>query len=107
MAFVTFPNKCDLSSYEYINLDLYVAKSQASSQFQLNFCTTGQDGFNYGFATNTAGWNRIRIKRTSIPKAVTSADWTNINSIRLTYFNYAQTDVGQYYCVDNLMLYNI
>lgn len=106
MAILNLPNSYDLSNYSHIMFDLYVSTKQDSSSFQINFCTSGQDGFNYAFGTDTAGWRRIIVEKSKIPGVVSGANWANINNLRFTYFNYAQTDAGLYYLIDNVVCFN-
>ncbi len=100
--------KANLSSYDIIGFDLYLPKKMTGSHgFQLNITTSGEDGFNKLIALNDKGpgWVKFEIKKSDFEKVVTNADWSNINRLRMTYYNYAGwTGTTEIY-IDNIRAY--
>ena len=105
MALYTPQNSMDLSKYKTISVDLFVSEAQAGSRFQINFATEGEDGYNWIFRSEEAGWMRLVLDMETMIKAVESADWSSINAIRLTYINTQQTSTNVYFLIDNLVAY--
>ncbi len=108
MAFLDFSNVQNLSSYDKISLDVYLSeKISVAGNFQVNFVTgsTAHDGYNVDndITKLNQGWNTIEIDRASIEAAVSTADWTKINRMRFTWFNYGDADSG-YTVIDNIRL---
>ncbi len=106
MAVLKFTNKADLRDYNYIQYDVYLSREMTGSNgLQVNFITdTTEDGYNFMKPINdwAAGWHTVTVAKGDIPKAVASADWSNINKIRVLWFNYAGTAESTYFLIDNL-----
>lgn len=108
MAFIDFPNSQDLSNYDKIYYDLYLSqKISVKGSFQMNFVTgaAAHDGYNFDIDITTLnqGWNTIEIPRESVAAAVGVADWSQIDRLRLTWFNQGGATSG-YMIVDNIRL---
>ena len=98
----------NLSAYNTIKFDLFVEKAIPANQYlQVNFATTGQDGFNItlNISNTKAGWHTYTLKTALIPEDV-DADWTNINTIRFTWFNYGSLSTTTNFALDNLYATN-
>ena len=103
-TYITLDGTHDFSSYDTFTFDLYLEKAlPGSHRFQVNFCATGEDGYNAMVTLNDlkAGWHTFSINRESVGKAVDSADWTKVKYIRLVWWNYAQVAGATYFCIDN------
>ena len=108
-TYITLDGTNDFTDYRTFQLDLYLEKAlPGSHRFQVNFCTTGEDGYNAMITLNDlqAGWHSFTINRAGIGKAVDSADWTQIKYIRLVWWNYAQTAGATYFLLDNFRAIN-
>jgi hypothetical protein len=105
MVLYTPQNSMDLSKYKTISVDLFVSEAQVGSRFQINFATVGEDGYNWYFRSEEAGWMRLELDMETMIKAVESADWSSINAIRFTYVNTQQTSTNVYFLIDNLVAY--
>ncbi|MBR4868933.1 MAG: hypothetical protein IKU10_07235 [Clostridia bacterium] len=108
MAHQILTQKADLSSYDIIGFDLYLPQKMSGSHgFQLNVNTAGEDGFNKLVALNDKGpgWVKFEIKKSDFDN-VNGASWSNINRLRMTWFNYAGwTNTTEFY-IDNIRAYN-
>ena len=105
MVFHTLTNATDLTPYDVVEADVYFSRTLSGSNgLQFNFCTSGEDGYNALLAVNnwSAGWHTVRIELKKVGKAVDSANWANIKRMRITWYNYAQTDAATYFLLDNL-----
>ncbi len=108
MAFLDFTNVQDLSAYDKIYCDIYLSeKITAEGNLQINFATgsSAHDGYNVDndITSLKQGWNTIEIDRKSVEAAVSTADWTKINRLRFTWFNYGGATSG-YTVFDNIRL---
>jgi|GEM_PF-1331306 len=108
MLVYDFASAKDLSEYSKFTFDLYspVALSNGGT-FQINFVTstTAQDGYNFDFKITdlSAGWTTFTIDKSSPNATANSPDWSNINRIRLTWFNNSQIS-ADYFLLDNLRI---
>ncbi len=106
MAVLKLTDKADLSDYDYIEFDLYTGRTMTGSNgFQINFVSdTTEDGYNYLKPINDfeIGWHTISVLKKDISKAVSSADWSNINKLRFAWWNYAEISESTYFLVDNV-----
>ncbi len=101
--------KANLSGYDIVAFDIYLTKKMEGSHgFQVNFNTSGEDGFNKLVALNDRGpgWVKFEILKSEIPAAVSGADWSNINNLRLSWFNYAGWTTTTEFYIDNIRAYN-
>ena len=108
-TYITLDSVTDFTDYSTFRFDLYLEKAlPGSHRFQVNFCATGEDGYNAMVTLNDllAGWHSFEIKRESVGKAVDSADWTKVKYIRLVWWNYAQTSGATYFLIDNFRAVN-
>lgn len=108
MAFLDFASVQDLTPYDKIYCDVYLSeKISAKGNFQINFATgsTAHDGYNVDtdITILNQGWNTIEFDRASVEAAVSTADWTKINRLRLTWFNYGGA-TSSYFVIDNIRL---
>lgn len=107
MLIYDFASSRDLSASNVFTLDIYspIALSGQGGAFQVNFVTdsTAQDGFNFSIAIDNlnAGWNTITFYKTDVTSTASGSDWTNINRIRLTWFNLYQITC-EFFLLDNL-----
>ncbi len=104
-----FNKSADISKYNTIAFDLYLTEDlMGSSGLQINFCTDSQDGFNHMYPLNDkkVGWYHIELDRGTIPKVKDTADWSNINRIRFTWYNYKPFTTETVFYIDNLYAYN-
>ena len=102
-------NTADLSKYTKIHFDLYLGQNMTGShQFQINFATSGQDGFNVvkSLTDKGAGWYSYDLDMIKLEAAVSGADWANINNLRFTWFNNAKSTTPSYFLIDNVYAYN-
>ncbi|MBQ6818856.1 MAG: hypothetical protein IJP35_04530 [Clostridia bacterium] len=98
----------NLADCDTIAFDLYLTRKMTGSHgFQINLNTSGEDGYNKLIALDNkeAGWLHFEIKKTDFTKAVDNADWSNINRVRLTWFNYAGDTQSTDFYIDNLRAY--
>ncbi len=106
MAVLKLTSATDLTGYDYIQFDVYLSRTMTGSHgFQLNFITdTTEDGYNYlkGINDWAAGWHTITVERSAIGKAVSSADWSSIQKMRIAWWNYAGVSEETYFLVDNI-----
>ena len=108
MAIQTLSSTSNLSSYDTLEFDILFSRDMTGSNgFQVNFATSGQDGYNHMFTINdrkaSAGWHHMTVDLANIGKAA-DADWTKINTIRYTWFNYAGTATETNIYLDNVKL---
>ncbi len=106
MAFIKFPESVDLSAAQSISFDLYVSADMTNSNgLQVNFATVNQDGFNVllGLDNKTTGWHTFTITPKSVAAVNNTADWSKINTIRITWMNYAQLG-PRYFLLDNMQV---
>jgi len=107
MLFYNFSAPQDFSAYESFKIDIYspTAMSGIGGIFQVNFVTgsTTQDGFNYDLDISNLvqGWNTITFEKSAYTAQVEGADWSNIDRLRLTWFNNYQIK-SEYFFLDNL-----
>ena len=106
MAIFKFTQTANLSNYDYIQFDIYFGRKMTGSNgFQINFISdTTEDGYNCLKAINDyeVGWHTISLKKSDIGKAVSSANWSNINKIRFSWWNYSGLSGETYILIDNL-----
>lgn len=108
-AYITLDSTTDFTDYDLFAFDLYVEKKLTGSHgFQINFCASGEDGYNAmkGINDLTPGWHSFTFKRSNIGKAVETADWTKIKYIRLMWWNNAQLSGATYFLIDNFRAIN-
>ncbi len=108
-TYITLDSITDFTDYDTIAFDLYLDKALTGSHgFQLNFCASGEDGYNCMVRLNdyTAGWHSFSIKRSTIGKAVDTGDWTKVKYIRLMWWNYQQLSGATYFAIDNFRAIN-
>ncbi len=108
-TYITLDSVTDFTDYDLIAFDLYVEKTLTGSHgFQLNFCVSGEDGYNAmkGINNLEPGWHSFTLKRSDIGKAVDSADWTKVKYIRLMWWNNAQLSGTTYFLIDNFRAIN-
>ena len=108
-TYITLDGVTDFTNYDTITFDLYLEKDLPGSHgFQLNFCASGEDGYNCMVRLNDykAGWHTFTIQRSAIGKAVDSGDWTKVKYIRLMWWNYQQTSGATYFLIDNFRAIN-
>ncbi len=106
MMFYNFPSSENLSAYEYLSMDIYVPqKMTGTHSFQVNFVTSGEDGYNHNADISNweAGWHSIVIPLKDIEMA-TSANWNNINKLRFTWFNNADMSDPTYFLISDVRL---
>ena len=85
----------------------YASSSRSQDYFQVNFITEGQDGYNLVIPASSLyqGWNNdFDFALSDIPKAVNSADWSEITGMRFTWFNVSNGQ-GVEFNVDNFVCY--
>jgi hypothetical protein len=100
----------NLSAYNTIHFDLYLGQAMTGDQqFQVNFATAGQDGYNTVFSMKDkgAGWYGVDIDMSEQTPVVASATWANINTLRFTWFNNAKSTTPAYFLIDNVYAYYI
>lgn len=114
MARVDYKRSVDISRYKDIYLDFYVSQTFAPNEggLQINFITDGRgsDGYNlmWGLEAEKVGWNTIHITTESLLSheiAGTHNSLSDINSVRFTWFNYAQKS-GITFKIDNFYATN-
>ena len=73
--------------------------------FQINFITSGEDGYNQDNDISgwKAGWHTIVIPLKEVEMA-TTANWKNINKLRFTWFNNANMTEVNYMLLGNVTL---
>ncbi|MBR4282734.1 MAG: dockerin type I repeat-containing protein [Clostridia bacterium] len=106
MAFIELDESQNITTYDKIYYDLYLSeKISTDGTFQINFVTdsAAHDGYNANvdITTLNKGWNTIKIDRDTFEKAAATADWSNINRLRFTWFNTGGATSG-YFIVDNI-----
>ncbi|MBR2152328.1 MAG: dockerin type I repeat-containing protein [Clostridia bacterium] len=98
----------NLTGYDTVMFDLFVEKTiSGTHHLQINFATTGEDGFNttINISNTQAGWHTYKLKTASIPEDV-DADWSNINNLRFTWFNHSQISTTTCFVIDNVYMTN-
>ncbi len=107
MIFIDFATAKDLTAYQQFKLDIYtpLAMEGLGGKLQVNFVTgsTLQDGYNYllNIANINTGWNTLTFDKNSYSAHANNASWSNINRIRITWFNEAQIS-REFVLLDNL-----
>ncbi len=104
MVIIPLAEAVDLSQAKTVTFDLYLADALSGSHgLQVNFATTGQDGYNTLVSLNnqTQGWHSFTIDTTSISPATNTANWASIAKIRVTWMNYYQAG-PTYFLLDNM-----
>lgn len=114
MAFMRYSSGCsaDVTPFNHIRFSMwceidYATSSRTEDYFQVNFITEGQDGYNLNIPASSLrqGWNNDFVFAISdIPKAVDSADWSNITGMRFTWFNVSNGQ-GVEFNIDNFVCY--
>lgn len=114
MAFMYYTDgiSANVTPYNRVRFSLWSGIDYASSDrgqdfFQINFITDGQDGFDLNIPASNIykGWNNdFDFALSDIPRAVDSADWSNITGMRFTWFNISNGD-GVEFNVDNFVCY--
>ena len=106
MVFYQFPSTQNLSGYKEISFDYWFTDPvTGSAALQVNFVTNGiNDGFNFLIPLDgtTAGWHTFNLKMSSPSVTTNGADWSNINAIRFTYFNYDGATSPNFIMFDNM-----
>ena len=104
MVYYKFTNTADFSSYDDFSLEYFLGQSvEGSAAIQINFVTNGQDdGFNYTIPIDgtVPGWHVVTMTKDA--PVVNGADWSKINAIRITYFNYGLKSTPNFMLFDNL-----
>ncbi len=98
----------NLTNCDIIAFDLYLTQKMSGSHgFQLNLNTSGEDGYNKLIALDNkdVGWLHFEFKKSDFTKAVDTADWSDINRLRLTWFNYNGSTASADFYIDNLRAY--
>ncbi|MBR4282238.1 MAG: SGNH/GDSL hydrolase family protein, partial [Clostridia bacterium] len=111
MAYLEFTSSADLSGYDTIAFDYYISKSMLGKvgQLQLNFATTGADGYNTLFNINglSAGWHSVSVSSNLDSFKATTFDWSQINKLRFTWWNINNSiSDGMTIKIDNIRMYN-
>lgn len=94
----------NLKAYDTLHFDLFIEKElTGSNQLQVNFATSGQDGYNSSFDIGAvrAGWHSFSIKLADIPN-VSGGNWALIKLIRFTWFHNSQNASPLYFLIDNV-----
>ena len=110
MAFLDFP-ATNLSSYESFSFKVHInGEMPGTHTLQFNFVTGGstgaQDGYNFnynGLSDQKEGWYHIVVKKSDIPQAVSTASWSSIDRIRITWFNSPQIDTAITFIFDEFL----
>lgn len=98
----------NLSQCDRVAFDLYLPQKMTGSHgFQINLNTSGEDGYNKLIALDNkeAGWLHFEFKKSDFAKVVDNADWSNVNRIRLTWFNYSGVTTSTDFYIDNIRAY--
>ncbi len=110
MAIINY-NSFDLTNYDQFSLRVYNYKELPGlHDLQINFITSSvadQDGFNYSFNISDwrpQRWYDVQFSKEDIKKAVPKADWSNIDRIRITWFNFEQLDSASFR-IDSIRAY--
>ncbi len=109
MAIQTLSSTSNFSGYDTLEFDVLFSRDMTGSNgLQINFATNGQDGYNHMFAINdrkaSAGWHHMTVDLANIAKVDSSADWTRINTVRYTWFNYNGNGTETNIYLDNIKL---
>ena len=110
MMFYDFSTSQDLSAYDTFKIDVYVPGAECgvgnAERFQVNFVSDQalQDGFNYNVQINNVlgGWNTFTFDKANPSATANSPSWSNINRIRITWFNDSQAMNRTFFLLDNL-----
>ncbi len=114
MAFYEYTDgyEADLTGYDTIYFDLYSSvdyrnAGRDSDYFQINFFTSGEDGYNLTIPASqiASDWHSYAIKKSAIAAAVPSADWSSIAGIRFTWFNMSHGE-NVTFAIDTVKAYN-
>lgn len=106
MMFYNFSSATNISPYNYFVMEIYIPKIlMGNHSFQVNFVTSGEDGFNHSFdfSDKPAGWHTLVIPLSEVEMA-SSANWSSINKIRFTWFNRSDLPKATYFLIDNVYL---
>ena len=108
MVVQEYNSPVDLSRFKALAIELYIGSEVGRGHFQINFATEGQDGYNHTFLIEglSQGWHTLTVDLASIPKAVETANWKNINRIRYTWFNYDENTPETYFLIDRVCAIN-
>lgn len=112
LMYYTDGYSADVTSYNRVRFSMwceidYASSSRSQDYFQVNFITEGQDGYNLVIPASSLyqGWNNdFDFALSDIPKAVNSADWSEITGMRFTWFNVSNGQ-GVEFNVDNFVCY--
>ncbi|MBR4869058.1 MAG: dockerin type I repeat-containing protein, partial [Clostridia bacterium] len=79
-----------------------------TGQLQLNFATTGDDGYNTLITLNdkSAGWHTATFGTNLAGFKAMDFDWTKINKLRYTWWNLNQSVANMTVKIDNIRFYN-
>ena len=105
MVVASMSSAANLTGYSMIYVDVYFPKKLTGSHgLQINFATSGEDGYNAMKVVNdfAAGWHTLSIEMPALDQVVSSADWSKINKIRITWFNYSGLSGATYLLLDNI-----
>ena len=91
MTALNFPS-ADFTPYQKLQIKMHLsAKLSGSHNIQFNFITgRGGDGFNFDYV------DRLAISR------VAASEWSSINRIRITWFNYSQISTKVKFTFDEI-----
>ncbi len=110
MTFLTFPQAADLSGYDTLAFEYYLSEDMAgkTGQLQLNFATTGEDGYNTLITLDgkKAGWHTATFATNLAGFKAVDYDWTKINKLRYTWWNLNQSVSDMTVKIDNIRFYN-
>ena len=110
MAMLTFPTSADLSGYDTLAFDYYIGADMTGKQgqIQLNFATTGEDGYNtlITIDNKTAGWHTATYSTDLAGFKVVEFDWSKINKLRYTWWNLNNSSPLTDIKIDNIRMYN-
>ncbi|MBR6548634.1 MAG: hypothetical protein IKT68_03730, partial [Clostridia bacterium] len=110
MAFLKFPQAADLSCYDTLSFDYYLSENMAgkTGQLQLNFATTGDDGYNTLITLDgkKAGWHTATFGTNLAGFKAVDFDWKKINKLRYTWWNLNQSVANMTVKIDNIRFYN-
>ncbi len=104
-ALVRMAQGMNLTKYNYISYQVYLPQDMTSkSRFQVNFATSGEDGYNSSvYVTGwKQGWHTITLEKSKIGKAVDGADWSNIQNVRIIWYNEDRVATPITFYFDNL-----
>ncbi len=110
MALLTFPQAADLSGYDTLAFEYYLSEDMTgkTGQLQLNFATTGEDGYNTLITLDgkKAGWHTATFATNLAGFKVVDYDWSNINKLRYTWWNLNKSVANMTVKIDHIRFYN-